>query len=839
MRPLELRLRNFRSYFGPEAVFDLHHRSLVGVVGPIGSGKSSLLDAVAFALYGRTPAGGTATRALIHQRAEAGAVQLRFAVEGEVWEVVRSLRRQGQSQHALYRYAGDSDGDERVEKITMEGAVNDRIRELLGLDFDAFCRSVMLAQGRFAEFLTAGAATRDGVLKGVFGHDRIDQMREVARTHATGLATELARIEGQLVQIDGLKGRLAGKVAHLEEVDARLETLIKAEPRMTDLDVGIGEATTRAEQARSRLAALSPLGVQLPDPAAVAALVDEASAAHAGRIGLAAAMDQADAARGAAEAALVELERSGERDLIDRASRRHAELALQIRAMETAAGELDTLVGQIDTEHRRRAETAAGLEAYRAGGRAADEAIAAAVAALDRARTARHDASHRNMAAELRGGLAAGDACPVCLRAIDELPAAEPPTDLETAEAALTAAEAERRAAERSCKDAAARTARLETELEALDRRRTELGGARSTREGDLESGRSEVARTKHELVELLGEGDPEAVIAQRRSRITGLEKAADEARHRFETARTEHGEAIAAEQGVARRSSEMHRALDRVAIGLGIEVGGDGSDDTNELARAVERVRKAWSDETASVDATAEQAETDLTSSRTLHGELMKQLGVEGDFAVALATARARSEHLADDISDDRAQIEAAAGLAEQRTQLATARKRFDRIVHDLTDARFVRFLLDDERARLAALGSEHFMRLTSGRYRFTEDGDFSIVDLTTADAVRKASSLSGGETFLASLALALALAEMVTRTGGRLDAFFLDEGFGSLDPEHLDLAMDGIRALVADGGSRLVVVVSHVPELKESIEDLIQLDRHPLTGDTRVIRA
>ncbi len=162
-----------------------------------------------------------------------------------------------------------------------------------------------------------------------------------------------------------------------------------------------------------------------------------------------------------------------------------------------------------------------------------------------------------------------------------------------------------------------------------------------------------------------------------------------------------------------------------------------------------------------------------------------------------------------------------------------------FDRIARDLNTARFVRYLLDDERARLAELGGEHFMRLTSGRYRFTEDGDFRIVDLTAADAVRTASSLSGGETFLASLALALALAEMVTRTGGRLDAFFLDEGFGSLDQEHLDLAMDGIEELVADGSSRLVVVVSHVGELRERIEDLIELDKDPVTGDTRVKRA
>jgi exonuclease SbcC len=163
----------------------------------------------------------------------------------------------------------------------------------------------------------------------------------------------------------------------------------------------------------------------------------------------------------------------------------------------------------------------------------------------------------------------------------------------------------------------------------------------------------------------------------------------------------------------------------------------------------------------------------------------------------------------------------------------------RYDQIASDLTDSRFVRYLLDEERSRLAALGSEHFERLSSGRYRFSENGKFDILDLTAADAERKADSLSGGETFLASLALALALAEMVARTGGRLDAFFLDEGFGSLDPEHLDLAMEGIEALVAGGSDRLVVVVSHVPEMRQRLEDLIILDRDPRTGDTKVMSA
>jgi exonuclease SbcC len=85
--------------------------------------------------------------------------------------------------------------------------------------------------------------------------------------------------------------------------------------------------------------------------------------------------------------------------------------------------------------------------------------------------------------------------------------------------------------------------------------------------------------------------------------------------------------------------------------------------------------------------------------------------------------------------------------------------------------------------------------------------------------------------------LALALALAEMVARGSGRLDSFFLDEGFGSLDAEHLDLAMAGIESLVAGHDERLVVIVSHVPDMKDRIEDLLVLDKDPATGATIVI--
>lgn len=100
----------------------------------------------------------------------------------------------------------------------------------------------------------------------------------------------------------------------------------------------------------------------------------------------------------------------------------------------------------------------------------------------------------------------------------------------------------------------------------------------------------------------------------------------------------------------------------------------------------------------------------------------------------------------------------------------------------------------------------------------------DLEVFDSYTG-VVRSVSTLSGGETFLASLSLALGLADVVQSYSGgiHLDAIFVDEGFGTLDPESLDLAM---RALIdLQKGGRLVGIISHVPELKERIEARLEV--------------
>jgi exonuclease SbcC len=196
MRPRELTLQGFRSY-RERTTFDLRDRRLIGVVGPIGSGKSSLLDAISFALFARTPTFERDTRSLIHQLDDAAHVELVFEVDGQIWRVQRGLRRKGASGHKLERLAADEPEAKVLESIQQEKAVRRQVERLLGMGFDAFRRSVLLAQNRFAEFLQASPVKRDEVLKGAFGYERFDVAHDVAKDRVRDAEAELLILEAE------------------------------------------------------------------------------------------------------------------------------------------------------------------------------------------------------------------------------------------------------------------------------------------------------------------------------------------------------------------------------------------------------------------------------------------------------------------------------------------------------------------------------------------------------------------------------------------------------------------------------------------------------------------
>jgi exonuclease SbcC len=136
------------------------------------------------------------------------------------------------------------------------------------------------------------------------------------------------------------------------------------------------------------------------------------------------------------------------------------------------------------------------------------------------------------------------------------------------------------------------------------------------------------------------------------------------------------------------------------------------------------------------------------------------------------------------------------------------------------LNDGKFPAFLVARRQTQLLVNAGLILRRMTDDRYALHEN--FDILDVRLGQ-VRPANTLSGGETFLASLALALALGEISAAGGGTVDALFLDEGFGTLDDEALVAAVGELQQ--RSQGGRLIGLVSHVKAVADFVDDVLRV--------------
>jgi exonuclease SbcC len=804
VRPIELTLDGFRSFHGSETL-RWDDRRLVGVVGPIGSGKSSILDGIAFALYGRTPRIAREIRSLVNQRRDQGSVSLLFEVDGERWRVVRSLRRSGQSAHVLFEVG---DGGE-TEVADRRDEVNKRIAELLGLDFEAFRRSILLAQGEFDRFLRGTAAERDDVLKGVFGLDRIDAMRERAKTERDLASGELQALDALRENLETDRRLLAEAKKALPAAQDRSRQLQKLGGAVVELGERRAAAAAGAEAAVVRLATLATLGERFPSEKVTGELLETLRTI---------ARDRA-----AAEAALAAaLERSGGKPALDRAGALVATYEARTVAVgdaRTGAERAAATRTEAESDHaalQARAESAAEEAA------AAEKAVSAARAAHGQAEGELHEARHGAMAATLRAGLERGSPCPVCRQPVVELPPESPSTELERAEEAVAEAVSRVRSAEAAAKRAASEAAEAAKSAAASGEVAAGRGERAVEAQQALDAALEALESAAAAVAAVLGDGEPRRRLEQLRREVGGAEK---------EIARlAERAEAIEGQRDL------LVTSLAALAGALGREA--PTGREPEVLEKAIQGLRAEWGRQRDEAELQRSTAEAEVKAVDERYAALLVEAGLDPDDDPAAATEEAVVAAAAIEarVGDLEARLDRLGKLEAEHAAIVARRDRFQQLVADLARTKFPAYVLTERRRALADLGGVLFETLSGSRYRFSDDGDFDVVDLAAAERRRSADSLSGGETFLASLALALALAETVAREGGRLDAFFLDEGFGSLDPEHLDLAMEGIEKMTTMA-ERLVVVVSHVSGLRDRLEDLIVLDKDPVTGDTVVV--
>lgn len=837
MRPVTLRLDGFRSY-ASEIEIDWTGRHLVGIVGPIGSGKSSILDAICLALYGKTPTEKSNQKSLIHQRADVGKVEFVFDVEGVRWKSVRALRRTGQSAHALYRVDPNDPDGEPLETILQKGPVDERIEEILGVDFDGFNRSVMLAQGRFSDFLKATSTDRDKVLKGVFGLDKVDVMETIAKRIRDEAKRDLEEFGRRKTDLDNVKALAARAAEVLVTSTERQNALAQREPIIASAEAARQAAQTEIDRAGEQTASLKVLAERMPDSGQSQKILKDhglkmselvaakARAREAGAAINAARQERLDVLESVGGDAQLAVARQQVTRLADartgaeRESRRHTDALAKV---EAAAA----LVKKTTNEAEKLVANSSALA----------EKTTSAAAELQAAEEALHDGRHAEMAATLRAGLVANAECPVCAQPVAEVPA---PTKAGTALAKLEEARdktrnelAEATAVEKS---ALAESARATEAANSASKFLADTETMADEAKQSAEVARGAVEEIERTLVAILGKkpvdrlADIEERLLEVEVRMQGLELAKKEADAEVESGQKQVDQA---EAGLRNLTLTVSRLASQLAVEH--EELREASDTEQLLAS----VRQVWVERQKQALDTREAAVARLAEATQLRAEAMEAVGLspEDDFGKALSNAVASVAAAQREVDVRNERLAQAADLDGKIVARQRMADLYDDLAKDLRPAAFLGYLLEEERAELGGVSSEQFEQLSGGRYRFSDDGDFNILDLNAAEQVRKSSTLSGGETFLASLALALALAEMVSRGSGRLDSFFLDEGFGSLDAEHLDLAMAGIESLVAGHEDRLVVIVSHVPDMKDRIEDLLVLDKDPATGATIVV--
>lgn len=932
MRPLRISMKGFGAFQKPSDI-DLSDVDLVALVGPTGSGKSTIIDAITFALYG-TVARYEDNRLVapaINQTSNEARVSLDFELDGQVLTATRIVRRTTSGGATTREARLERGGNVLAGDAT---SMSQEVEGLLGLDVEQFNRTVVLPQGKFATFLHDKPSDRQSTLVRLLGMElyrRIGraarQRAAQARNHVDAIQPDFERETGELT--DQRRAALETRIKELDAAHSRFktdrETITAIDSELRDLDGVIGQLDDQLH----RMAGIAA-------PGGLAELASRITDATRARIKAEDHRKDMNAKRRLANEALangpniadVRLGIEVHSDLARRIEE-HYEVVRQLESavqeheatkrtadqVRRKREELDRLIGEArEQEEKARAARDAGTPAARVeewerhhnrhetASKKAREAIEAARSAeasirplqelLEEAESAAVKSSAR--LAELRSRdvvlghvhlLEVGSDCPLCLQEVRELPVHDMDADLLQAEAdnerdlaaradakqSRDAAEAvliERRAyassAGRSLRECEADIASIPPadQLEALRAEATGLTEAVRAAEGATRQ--AETAASGHrESATYVDALERERITDQR---VTGLSASETTLRTQLTSLRAE-----AADLPSRDELNAQNREVERLRAELKKADSGFNEAEARyeRLAAELEEVNRRHARATEHLHASRDRVAAfgpptidtaDLVAAWTVLTDwIQDQIQAATSkrrAAIEQRTARMNSRSavvhslrelcidVIDGVATDASVTQLGELLTTQRANSSTELQHFDRRRHKLEELRERLAALNDQALVATRLGQllrtdgfeswlmgaalEQLVERATGRLLELSDGqysltlhkrDFAVRDHTNADEVRSARTLSGGETFLASLSLALAVAdataELAPEGAPRMESIFLDEGFGTLDPHTLDTVATAIEELGTTG--RFVGIVTHIRELAD----------------------
>ena len=871
MKPVKIILSAFGPYAG-ETVVDfslLGENGLFLIAGDTGAGKTTIFDAISFALYGEA-AGGKERRKSKSFRSDYAApgtdtyVEFTFTHKGQTWMIRRNpeylrAKRVGEGTTTQPAYAELACLETREEYYGLQD-VNTRVHELLGLTQDQFTQTVMIAQGDFLKILNAPSDERKKLFQKLFNTGLYEALRARLQEMNSACSKEKEKLDA-IVSIASGKIEPESDFAEREllqqycsdpkyaelllEVLARLiaqekQTQAQAGSLKADADRKRQEAAIRLESAR----ALNQLfAEQQKCSQALAALMNQQSATDD-------AQRQLDRARKAQQIRPAHaLMHSTQEQLHDL----QKDLQKAEASMHDAAGHLPEADRQLNEALSHQEQATALLQQASqlldatpilkelGQSQKTHEALQARLITLteksrkaDAAYSAAKESYYLSQAGLLASTLQPGLPCPVCGSTEHPAPAALTASAVTKEE--LEAAEGNRRNAEASLNDVSAQLFTVRAQIVAARERLSAL---------NLSEGESERSvKAKADALQAQARQYQQA-IEQRRKALVDLQLLLRESEGKAQSLRTQvqamtgrlaeqqrlFAEALAANGFTDARDMELAAMTDAAmtrmdkAIRTHYEQKQSLSDQAALLAGKLAGKEPA---DLAEMEGQLQALERALreadAAEKTASGKVHLHEGVHKDVLSACRQRKRREEHWAviRDLYDccsgkaggsRRAKLTFEAYVQQYyfKQVVAAANKRLT----ILTDGMFTLRCKEEAADRVHQSGL-----------------DLDVLDRSTGQW-RDVSTLSGGESFLASLALALGLSDVVQGQSGaiRMEAMFIDEGFGTLDENAL---RNSLRVLsdLADG-KRLIGIISHVQELEEKIDRQILVSK-TLRGST-----
>ncbi len=919
MKPLKLTMSAFGSYAGKNVIdFTGQQQGIFLITGDTGAGKTTIFDAITYALYNQTSGGernGNMMRSQYAQPETETYVELEFLYRGQTYRVRRNpdykitkTLKNGKIREQKVPHSVEltlPDGTVFPEK---KNATDAKIIEIMGLTADQFSQIVMIAQGDFLKLLYTKSDERKMIFSKLFRTDiywkiqenlrrKSMEMDERIQENDRAFEQEKSRIillpESEELPLDELVERLRErlkdalkeqnlrranveelnkKITKYEEINKLFVSLEKIRQNGKELEARQAESKERRQQIENARKADKVLVAEqqnlrqqqeVEQSAQAIAKMTETLANDQEMFETLKTQQQEAEAKQKREAADIQ-----KKMLALEQSFPSYEALQNARSEEQQAKKVWEDLGKISEEsfHKKKAGIAALKEQQKRQEQVVEQTKKnweqTSLSASESAKHYEHmyEAFLKEQAGILAENLSAGCPCPVCGSTVHPDPAKlsdHAVTELEVEQAKKTRAAAEEK---RDLAYAAFEAEKTEKQklAQAVEKEEADFVLAQTiAKQQRKEAEQNYVSLQK--IAEQIREKLVYPSLAEAKKQYAAMQKALEAAEQEIAKKRqkvSELAEAMNTLKGQKLAEEENQKTAKKLAVKTEkeyaklLEKSGFVSEETYHLAILPERSRSKLEREEKEYESQClrQQSEQKLLEKQvsgktyTDTTELNERLKVEKQ---ALKEAEKTYMELHTAYENDRSVLQNCAVYLEKGKKMESE----DQVIKSLSKTangrlsgsakidfetyiqrQYFKQIIHEANKRLLTMSNHQFilkLKEEANTGRKTNEGlDLSVYSLVT-DSERDVKTLSGGESFLAALAMALGLSDIVERSAGAIhpDMMFIDEGFGSLDAQSRQQAIEVLGELAGD--SRMVGIISHVTELKEQIDRKLVVSR------------